>query len=206
MKKIEKHSVPQSGGLIPQTMWLIGTCNESGAPNLSTVTWVSFTPGPPECLIVSMQARRTKENILRTGEFTANLCTVEMVKLADYVGMVSGRIRVKNAVPYEYGWGEKVFAPVLHASPYVNECKVLQTHRIGDTHTFISEIVNQQIDKNFGRPASDSMDDYVRWLDSINIYDADPLMYTWKYYRIGTKVGNLGEFAPKQSEQNGGKK
>ncbi|MCL2462441.1 MAG: flavin reductase family protein [Defluviitaleaceae bacterium] len=200
MKKIEKRSISQSPGLIPQAVWLIGTRNGDGTPNLSTITWVSYAYGPPEILVVSMQAERTKDNILRAGEFTANLCTVEMARLADYVGSVSGRDGAKDAVPYGYTWGEKVHAPVLDASPLVAECKVLQTHTIGDTHTFFAEIVNQQIDCGFGRPTDSSAEAYTKWLGSIDACDADPLLYTWKYYRLGKKIANLGELAAELSK------
>jgi len=193
MEKIIKHSTIHSGGFIPGPVWLIGTQNEDGSHNLSTITWVSYLAGPPECMIVSMQARKTKENILRTKEFTANLCNTGMARLADYVGMFSGKDTQKDAVPYDYSWGEKVQAPVLDASPCVIECTVVKTDVIGDTHVFIAQIVNQQIDAQFGRPDDDSGEAYIRWLNANDIHNVDPLLYTWKYYRIGEKIGNLGE-------------
>ena len=193
MKKIDKQPVQRSGGFIPQPVWLIGTRNEDGTPNFSTITWVSYAFGPPESLIVSMLAKRTKENILRTGEFTANLCSVEMAALADYTGAVSGLDGIKDGVSFDFVWGENVQAPVLDASPYVIECKVLQTHLVGDTHTFIAEMVSQLVDTRFGQPDDDSPEAYFKWLNANDIHGIDPLLYTWKYYRVGEKIGQLGE-------------
>lgn len=151
MNKIDKHSASRSGGFIPQAVWLIGTINEDGIRNFATATMVSYISGPPEGLIVS----------LRTGEFTANFCTVEM----DYAGSVSGTECLKGTMPFNGEPGVKVHAPVLEASPYVIECKVLQHVLIGDTHTFIAETLNQQIDIRCGRPQNDSYETYIEWLN-----------------------------------------
>lgn len=196
MNKIEKRSISKAGCFMPQPVFIIGTYNEDGTPNLSTVTGVSYAYGPPECLIISLYcSRRTKENLLRCGAFTANLCTVEMARLADYVGTVSGLTQCKDALPYDCTPGEKIHAPVLDASPYVKECRVLQTHRIGETHIIIAEIVNLQVGVNLGHPENDSDEAYLHWLNSSNLQDANPLLYAWKYYKIGDTVGKLGELS-----------
>ena len=198
MEKISRKSVSKSGGFIPQAVWIIGSCNKDTSPNFCTITSVSYTPGPPESLIVSMQAKRTKENILCTGEFTANLCTVEMVHLVDFVGSVSGQESKKDALSFNCNWGEKIHAPVLDASPYVIECKVFQTHLVGNTITFIAEMVNQQIDIKFGQPNNDSYEAYIAWLNTNDLLDLDPILYAWNYYGIGKKIGRVGDFIPKQ--------
>ena len=196
MNKIDKHSVSKSGGFIPQAVWLIGTINEDGSQNFGTVTCVNYIPGPPEGLIVSLTAKRTKENILRTSEFTANLCTAEMASMADYAGAVSGTERVKDAMPFSGVPGVKVHVPVLDASPYVIECKMLQYVLMGDTHTFIAETLNQQIDIRCGQPKNDSYEAYIEWLNKNDIHDIDPLLYTWKYYKVGDIIGKVGELKP----------
>ena len=197
MKKIQKQSIPQLDRIFhhvvwtitPRPVWIVGTCNEDGSPNLSTITCVSNTPGPPENIIVSMVAKRTISNIQRSGEFSVNLCNVEMASLADYVGSVSGEDCVKDAIPYGFTWGDKTRVPVLDASHCVFECKVSHTHVIGDFHTFFGEVFNLHIDVNLS-PPTDSHEAAVKWFKSIDIHKMDPLVYhsVLKYFRVGEKV------------------
>ncbi|MCL2702061.1 MAG: flavin reductase family protein [Defluviitaleaceae bacterium] len=200
MKKIEKQSISQPNNifqnvvwtLTPRPVWIVGTCNEDGSANLSTITCVSHTPGPPDNIIISMHAKRTNANIQRTGGFTINLANVEMAPLADYVGTVSGDDCVKDAVPYSFAWGEKIHAPVLDASPCAIECKVSQTHVIGNFHTFFGEIINLHIDLSISNPPmGKSQEAIVEWFNAIDIHNIDPLVYhsfPQKYYRVGEKV------------------
>ena len=201
MKKNQKQSIPQfgtqPGGLYhhvvwtitPRPVWIVGTCNEDGSPNLSTITCVSNTPGPPESIIVSMVAKRTIANILRTGEFSVNLANVEMTALVDYVGSVSGEDCVKDAVPYGFAWGENIPVPVLDASRCVFECKVSHTHVVGAFHTFFGEVVNLHIDANL-TPPTDSQEAIREWFRALDIHETNPLVYhsVLKYFRVGEKV------------------
>ena len=196
MKKIPKQSQQLAGifhhlvwTITPRPVWIIGTCNEDGSPNLSTITCVSNTPGPPESIIVSMTARRTIANILRTGQFSVNLANVEMADLANYVGSVSGEDCTKDAMPYGFSWGEKVQVPVLDASHCVFECKLSHTHEVGDFHTFFGEVVNLQIDANL-TPPTESREALIKWFNEIDIHKMNPLVYhsILKYFRVGEKV------------------
>jgi len=197
MKKIQKQSVPQFGGIFhhvvwtitPRPVWIVGTCNKDDTPNLSTITCVSNTPGPPENIIVSMAAKRTIANIQRTGEFSVSLCNAEMAQLADYVGSVSGEDCAKDAVPYDLTWGEKLRVPVPDASPCVFECKVSHTHVVGAFHTFFGEVVNLHIDTSLS-PPTDSQEAIVKWFKALDIHKIDPLVYhsVLKYFRVGEKV------------------
>ena len=197
MKKILKQSVPQLDFLLhhvvwtitPRPVWIVGTRNQDGTPNLSTITCVSNTPGPPENIIVSMVARRTIANIQRTGEFSVNLANVEMAALVDYVGTISGEDSAKDAMSYGFAWGEKAHVPVLEASHYTFECKVSHTHVVGSFHTFFGEVLNLQIDTNLVPP--EGPQEAVReWFRAIDIHGLNPLVYhsALKYFRVGEKV------------------
>ena len=197
MKKIDKQSIPYSGGIYhhviwtitPRPVWIVGTCNEDGTSNFSTITCVSNTPGPPENIIVSMAAKRTTDNILRTGKFSLNLANVEMALLADYVGSVSGADCVKNAMPYGFTWGESLLLPVLDASHCVFECKVSHTHIIGAFHTFFGEVIGLHLDTNLIPPTS-SQEAILKWFQELDIHAIDPLVYhsIRKYFRVGEKI------------------
>jgi len=196
MKKIQKQSTPLSGifhhvvwTITPRPVWIVGTCNDDGSPNLSTITCVSNTPGPPENIILSMTAKRTIANIQRTGAFSVNLCNAEMASLSDYVGSVSGENGVKDAMPYDFAWGEKTHVPVLDASHCVFECKLSHTHLVGDFHTFFGEVLNLHIDISL-TPPTDSHEAIVQWFKALDIHKLDPLIYhsALKYFRVGEKI------------------
>ena len=197
MKKIEKQSIPQLDMIFhnlvwtitPRPVWIVGTCNEDGTANLSTITCVSNTPGPPENIIVSMSAKRTIANIQRTGEFSVNLCNVEMASLADYVGVVSGEDGIKDAMPYDFSWGDKARVPVLDASHCVFECRLSHTHEIGAFNTFFGEVVNLQLDADLS-PPTESREALISWFRSIDVHKMNPMVYhsILKYFRVGEKV------------------
>ena len=197
MKKVTKQSVSQLNNLYhhvvwtatPRPVWIVGTCNEDDTPNLSTITCVSNTPGPPENIILSMVAKRTTANILRTGEFSVSLANVQMAALVDHVGTVSGEDRVKDDVPYGFTWGEKLRVPVLDASHCVFECKLSHTHEVGDFKTFFGEVVNLHLDVNL-TPPDGPHEEIVKWFMALDIHGMDPMVYhsVLKYYRVGEKV------------------
>jgi flavin reductase (DIM6/NTAB) family NADH-FMN oxidoreductase RutF len=192
----QKAPVNKCGGFLPQTVFIVGTSNPDGKPNLSVTTSVSYAYGPPESLVVSLFGHsRTRENINRTGAFTANICTVSMGRLADYMGSVSGTYQKKDAVPFEYEKAQRINAPVLKESPYTMECRVTHAHRVGETVILVSEIVSHLVDVRLGRPYDDSDEAWFNWLNESDIRKMDPLLYTWKYYKLGDKLGKLGELA-----------
>lgn len=197
MKKIQKQAIPQIDVILhhvvwtvtPRPVWIVGTCNEDGSQNLSTITSISNTPGPPENIIVSMAAKRTTANILRTGEFSVNLVNAEMAALADYVGSVSGENCVKDAVPYDFTWGEKMRVPVLGASHCAFECKVSHTHVVGGFHTFFGEAANLHLDESL-IPPRDSQEAVREWFKGLDVSKTDPMIYhsVLKYFRVGEKI------------------
>ena len=196
VKKIQTQAITQPGSIYhhllwtitPRPVWIIGTCNKDNTPNLSTITCVSNNPGPPENIIVSMTAKRTIANILRTGEFSVNLANVEMAPLADYVGSISGEDGAKDNLPYDFTWGNNARVPILD-SPCALECKVSHTHVIGAFHTFFGEALNLHIDATLNPPTS-SQEDLFKWFHALDIHKIDPLVYhsIRKYFRVGEKV------------------
>jgi flavin reductase (DIM6/NTAB) family NADH-FMN oxidoreductase RutF len=203
-KKIEKKEIPlprkasvnKCGGFIPQTVFIIGSFNPDGSPNLSVATSVSYAYGPPESLVVSLFGHsRTRENINRTGAFTANICTADMGRLADYMGSVSGLHQEKSGVAFTYENSAFIDAPMLKESPYAMECRVTHAHLVGETAILVAEIVKHMVDLKLGRPYDDSDEAWFSWLNESDARLINPLLYSWKYYALGEKIGKLGELA-----------
>jgi flavin reductase (DIM6/NTAB) family NADH-FMN oxidoreductase RutF len=191
-----KTSVKKCGGFLPQTVFILGTYNKDRSVNLSAATSVSYVFGPPESLVVSLFGNsRTRANINRTGEFTANICNSSMGRLADYVGSVSGLHQDKDGLTYVCYGSDWIDAPVLLESPYAMECRVTHSHKVGDTVILVSEIINHLVDVHLGRPYDDSDEAWFEWMNESEASAIDPLLYSWKYYKLGEKTGKLGELA-----------
>ena len=188
MKKYKQSlSTPLVGEFAPVLVNIIGTCNEDGTPHLCGASCVSFTLGPPESIVFSTFVQPTIENIKRTGEFTVNMCTSEMVQMTENICSKQESAEQDNSL-HGFEWGEKIHAPILDASPFACECKVAQSHIYGESTLFIAEIVNQQIAKQLDKPVDNSIEAYVKWLENVNVNNLDPLLWLGNYHRIGDKL------------------
>ena len=89
MEKCKRKSVDPIYSMCVQPSFIIGTNNEDGSYNFAPITWVSATMGEDDgyYLVVSMfGTKRTKLNVIRTGVFSANLVSRDMLFLMDYLG------------------------------------------------------------------------------------------------------------------------
>lgn len=88
MKKIAK----DDACFFTQQPFLIGTYDPEGAPRFATISWISYTFGPPACLVVSMYGKKhTRDNIERAGQFTAGLVTPELLPLCEHFNRATHR-------------------------------------------------------------------------------------------------------------------
>ena len=197
MKKIEKQVVPvMPGEFSPVLVNVIGTRNEDSTPHLCGHSWVSFNPGPPKSIIFSTYTKSTLNNILRTGEFSVNMGTGATHDFVENVCDSDGDMH-NNKLSYDYTWGEKIKVPILDVSPFVIECKVLQTHSLGDYNIFFAEIVCQHLAKNLTVGLQQGVDNncawqtgdaYYEWLLNLNVKELDPLMWLGHWYKIGDVI------------------
>ena len=82
-------------------------------------------------------------------------------------------------------------------SPFVIECKVLQTHSLGDYNIFFAKIICQHLAKSLAvglqqgidnNRAWKSDDSYYNWLLNVDINELDPLLWIGHWYRIGKMI------------------
>ena len=76
----------------PQTLFLYGNYKENGTPDFGLFCWFSYIwledgLGVMACI---GEDKLTKDLIRKTGVFSANLVTEELLPLADYYGNTSG--------------------------------------------------------------------------------------------------------------------
>ena len=191
MEKIKRRSVDPVYSMCVQPSFLIGTCNEDGTANFAPITWVSVTheEGDGYLLVISMSgSKMTKQNVIRTGIFSANLVSTDMLPLMDYFGSRHARDGKKDGISCGVSRGEVLDIPVLDASRWVYECEVEKTLETGDSTTFFCRIRNIQMDERL--VCSDTFD--------VDLTVLDPVVYSGRYHSIGKMLGGIGDFLPRQ--------
>lgn len=183
----KRRSVDPIYSMCVQPAFIIGTNNEDGTANFAPITWVSVTheEGDGYLLVISMfGTKMTKKNVLRTGIFSANLVSTDMLPLMDYYGSKHAKDGAKNDMSYKVSRGEIVDVPVLDESRFVYECEVERTVETGDSTTFFCRIRNIQMDEKL--VCEDIFD--------VDLTVLDPVIYSGKYHSIGKMLGNVGDF------------
>lgn len=183
MKKID---IQPQRVFCPQPMYIVGTYNKDGQPNFSIVTRIGFAwNGCPHIMCSIDGTKKTKENIQRTGVFSANLVSTDMLWLADYFGSTHGSDGIKDEMKFLFAKGSVLNVPVLDSSKWVFECKVDKTIELIDSHIFISKIENIQVAEQF-------KDIDLRMIDLSKL---DPVLYApFNYFSLGAKIGNCGDW------------
>ena len=130
--------------LSPLPVTLVGA-NVGGKPNYITIAFV----GAVDYSHVSVSSARnhhTNAGIKENGTFSVNIPGTDLVKEADYCGMVSGKDTDKGAV-FDTFYGELKTAPMISACPVNLECRVVQTLEMKIHEVFIGEIVKTYCDE-----------------------------------------------------------
>jgi len=130
--------------VFPTPVWVVGTYDRNGKPNVMTAAWGGICCSSPPCLAVSLRkATYTYGNIVERNSFTISVPSESHAREADYVGTVSGRnvdkfVATKlTPVP-----GSFVDAPYIGEFPLVIECRLLHTIEIGLHTQFVGEILD----------------------------------------------------------------
>ena len=187
MEKCKRKSVDPVYSMCVQPSFIIGTNNEDGSNNFAPITWVSATQGEDEgyFLVISMfGTKMTKLNVIRTGVFSANLVSKDMLSLMDYFGSKHAKDGKKDDISYGVSRGEVLDVPTLDASRWVYECEVVRSVETGDSTTFFCRIRNIQMDERLS--PKDIFD--------IDLSVLDPVIYSGKYHSIDKVLGRIGDF------------
>ena len=184
---VKRRSVAPIYSMCVQPAFIIGTNNEDGTANFAPITWISVTQEKDDgyMLVISMfGSKRTKQNVLRTGVFSANLVSVDMLPLMDYFGSRHASDGPKDGVMYEAGRGEVLDVPVLEQSRWIYECEVARIVETGNSTSFFSPVRNIQMDERLS--CRDPFD--------VDLTVLDPVIYSGKYHSFGKLLGDIGDF------------
>ncbi len=190
-----KRSLGPSVLAAPSPVWVIGTYDSAGVPNLMTAAWAGICCSKPPAVVVSLrEATYTYGNIVERKAFTVSVPSTRQARIADYLGIVSGRDVDKfgeaQLTPVK---SELVDAPCVAEFPLSLECRLVQTLKIGLHTLFVGEIVDVKADESIlvdGRPGLDRL---------------DPLLFSageQAYYGIGARMGSafrIGRESPRDN-------
>jgi flavin reductase (DIM6/NTAB) family NADH-FMN oxidoreductase RutF len=134
----------------PAPVWVVGSYDAQGKPNIMTVAWGSICCSQPPCVTISLRkATHTYWGIMERKAYTISVPSIAHVKDADYIGMASGKSTDKFAAtkltPVR---SDLVDAPYVAEFPLIIECKVIHTHEIGLHTQFIGEIMDVKADES----------------------------------------------------------
>ena len=169
--------------IYPTPVLIIGTYDRRERPNLATVAWGGICCSNPPCIAISLRkTRHSHSNIMQNKAFTVNILSEDMVKKADYYGIVSGKEKDKFAktdiTPVKSGL---VDAPFGKEFPFVMECRLFRSIELGAHTQFIGEILDVKVEE--------SIFDQEGQLDieKLRPFYYDPAAVS--YYGTGQKLG-----------------
>jgi flavin reductase (DIM6/NTAB) family NADH-FMN oxidoreductase RutF len=120
-----KKSLKPYNDYCPQTLYLYGTYDENGKPEFGLFCWFSYIwDGEMGVMCCIGGSKPTLDNIKRNKIFSANLVTQELLSVADYLGIVSGKDPDKMNIELDIGKGEVLDVPILNNSPVNFELEV----------------------------------------------------------------------------------
>jgi flavin reductase (DIM6/NTAB) family NADH-FMN oxidoreductase RutF len=125
-------------------VWIVGTYDAAGNPNIMSAAWAGVCCSEPPCVAVSLRkATYSYGSIIQRKAFTVNVPSAQYLREADYAGIASGKDIDKFAkMKFTPVKGEFVDAPYIQEFPLVIECKLLHTIEIGLHTQFIGEIMD----------------------------------------------------------------
>jgi flavin reductase (DIM6/NTAB) family NADH-FMN oxidoreductase RutF len=134
----------------PTPVFVVGTYDACGKPNVMTVAWGGICCSDPPCVAVSMRkATYTYGNLMERKAFTVSIPSVDHMQAADYFGIASGRdvdkLAVTGCTPVR---SDLVDAPYVGECPVVLECKVVNVAELGLHTQFVGQIMDVKVDES----------------------------------------------------------
>lgn len=169
---------------LPSPVWVVGTYDSAGKPNLMTAAWGGICNSRPPCVYVSLRkATYSHGNIMARKAYTVSIPSEKHVREADWLGIASGRDFDKFAkaglTPVK---GTHVDAPYVEDFPVILECRVKEVIELGLHTQFVGEILDVKADP-----------DVLNANGMIDIEKAKPIIFTagaGTYHSVGKKLSN----------------
>jgi flavin reductase (DIM6/NTAB) family NADH-FMN oxidoreductase RutF len=180
-----KRSLGAKTLVYPTPVFVVGTYDQAGKPNVMTASWGGICCSQPPCVAVSIRkGTSTYDNLMHRKCFTMGIPSELQVKQIDYFGLVSGRTTDKfDATKYTAIDSKVVDAPYVKEIPVVLECKIVDVTELGMHTQFIGEILDAKAD-----------DEVLGNGGGIDIKMLRPLIFTpdtQEYFSVGEFVAKV---------------
>jgi flavin reductase (DIM6/NTAB) family NADH-FMN oxidoreductase RutF len=144
-----KKSIGAKTIVYPTPVFIVGTYDKDGRPNVMNAAWAGICCSSPPCVSISLRkATYTYGNIVEQKAFTVSIPSQNYVKEADYFGIASGRKEDKfiatGLTPVK---SELVNAPYVKEFPLILECRLLHFLEIGLHTLFVGEIMDVKVEE-----------------------------------------------------------
>lgn len=183
---MEKTSVDVSKLFIPHPMqlFIFGTYIGDGKANLGLFCWLNFCWDDELSVMVCLDGNKlTKDRIVETGVFSANLVTESMLPMADYLGHKKGYdgkeiSELTSLIP-----GKILNVPIVEKSPLSYELEVKRTISLNGSDIFICRIANTLVSN-----------DIIVKSTHHDLGKADPALVSQNSYYGLEKKSSLGDW------------
>jgi flavin reductase (DIM6/NTAB) family NADH-FMN oxidoreductase RutF len=178
-----KKSLGSKTIVYPTPVFIVGTYDKSGTPNVMAVAWGSICCSKPFCVSIALRkATYTYGNVIEQKAFTVNIASQDYVKQVDYFGIASGRNTNKfEDTGFTPVKSDLVNAPYIKEFKLILECKLVHSHELGLHTLFVGEVLDVKIDEECLR--EDGKADFKK---------IDPIAYApgiREYYSMGGFIG-----------------
>lgn len=178
-----KIKLPPSEALYPVPVVLVSS-GDKDESNIITIAWCGVVCSKPPLLSISVRPSRHSHKIIgRIGNFVVNIPKEELLKKADFCGIVSGSAADKfKACAFTKVQSSIISSPAIGECPVNIECKVVRTLNLGAHDMFIGEIVAVHADQ-----------DVLNKDGGIDYKKAKPVVYNrGEYWNLDKKIGYHG--------------
>ncbi len=136
---MEKIKIDFGKCVLPAMITLTGA-NVAGKPNYLTVAcFAVLSQLPPVVSVALYEKHYTVSGIRENRTFSVNIPSLDMVKVTDYCGMVSGH-KVDKSQLFDTFYGELETAPMIRECPLCIECRVCHEMASGNNVIFMGEV------------------------------------------------------------------
>lgn len=127
--------------LWPHPTVLVGTVFE-GRVDFAAYAWTGVAASKPPAVTVAIQHHRhTLKGILQNRTFSVNIPSEDLVKEADYCGLVSGKDTDKaKDCGFDIFYGDTKNAPLIEQCPINMECSMLHVINLGSHALVVGEV------------------------------------------------------------------
>jgi len=164
----------------PHPTVLVGA-NVDDKPDFAAVAWTGVAASKPAAITIALQPHRhSLKGIYQNRTFSINIPSVDLVKEADYCGLVSGKDadKVKDC-KFKVFYGELKTAPMIEGCPVNLECEAAHILNLGSHMLVVGRVTESYIDE-------DCMTD-----DRPDMFKARPFSFGYrKYYALGEAIGD----------------